>query len=84
MIVTHIQYGEGLVTNSDGARITVEYDDVGERKHQLPQAFERGYLVSEYPDFLESFKKAKELELEMENLNNRIEEINKQLGALMI
>lgn len=84
MIVTHIQYGEGLVTNSDGARITVEYDDVGERKHQLPQAFERGYLVSEYPDFLESFKKAKELDLEMENLNNRIEEINKQLGALMI
>lgn len=84
MIVTHIQYGEGLVTNSDGARITVEYDTIGERKHQLPQAFENGYLESEYPEFLDSFKKAKEIDLEVKNMNDRIEEIDKQLSALMI
>ena len=84
MIVTHIQYGEGLITNSDGVRITVEYEDKSEKKYQLPQAFESGYLVSEYPDFLESFKKAKEIDFKVEKISNRIEEINKQLSALMI
>ena len=84
MIVTHIQYGEGMVTYSDGARITVEYDDIGEKKYQLPQAFESGYLVSEYPDFLENFRNAKEFDIKVENINDRIEEINQQLSALMI
>ena len=84
MIVTHIKYGEGLVIDFDGARITVEYDEMGEKKYQLPQAFESGYLVSEYPDFLDSFKKDKGIDLEMEKINKTIEEIKRQLSTLMI
>ena len=84
MIVTNIQHGEGLITDFDGARITVEYDEIGEKKHQLPQAFDSGFLVSEYPDFLESFKKSQEIDVEVENVNKRIGEIKKQLSVLLI
>lgn len=84
MIVTNIQHGEGLITDFDGVRITVEYDEIGEKKHQLPQAFDSGFLVSEYPDFLESFKKSKEIDVEVENVNKRNGEIKKQLSALVI
>ena len=45
---------------------------------------ESGYLVSEYPDFLENFRNAKEFDIKVENINDRIEEINQQLSALMI
>ena len=84
MIVIHKQYGEGLATKTDTGHITIEYDDIGEKKYQLPQAFEKGYLVSEYPDFLESFKKNKEIHDEIEILSKQIEEKKEQLFNLKI
>ena len=56
MLVTHKRFGEGVAAGSDGAYITVEFD-VGEKTFQLPQAFEKGFLTSEYPGFLESINK---------------------------
>ena len=83
MIVTHINYGEGLVLEYDGAHIKVEFD-VGERKYQIPQAFEKGYLESEYPDFLEKYIKNKTITDDIDNLSKKSEEIKNQLSSLII
>ena len=47
MVVTHKSYGEGLVTDYNGEHITVEFTNRSSA-FQMPQAFEKGFLQSEY------------------------------------
>ena len=83
MLVTHKSFGDGLAVGSDGAHITVEFD-VGEKTFLLPQAFENGFLTSEYPDFLESINKNKEIDGKIENVNRAIEEKKDILNKIKI
>ena len=57
---------------------------MGEKKFLLPKAFEEGFLVSEYPDFLESIKKNNEIEVEIDVMSRLIQEKKRQLAALII
>ena len=41
-------------TEYDGKYVTIEFD-VGEKFFQVPQAFDEGYLESEYPGFAVSY-----------------------------
>ena len=83
MLVTHKSFGDGLAVESDGVHVTVEFD-VGEKPFLLPQAFENGFLTSEYPDFLESINKNKEIDGEIEAVSRAIEGKKKQLANLII
>ena len=65
------------------AHITVEFD-MGEKTFLLPQAFEKGFLKSEYPDFLESIYKKNEIDGEIEVVRSTIEEKKEQLTNLII
>ena len=57
---------------------------MGEKKYQMPQAFENGFLKSEYPNFLENFKKKAEIEEKIEALDKEVREKKEQLKALVI
>jgi Helicase conserved C-terminal domain. len=83
MLVTHKSFGEGLAVGTDRAHITVEFD-VGEKTFLLPQAFEKGFLTSEYPDFLESINKNNEIDGEIKAVSKAIEEKKEQLANLII
>ena len=83
MLVTHKSYGDGLAVGSAEGRIIVEFD-MGEKKFLLPKAFEEGFLVSEYPDFLESIKKNNEIEVKIDVMSRLIQEKKRQLAALII
>ena len=83
MLVTHKSFGDGLAVRFDGAHITVEFD-MGEKTFLLPQAFEKGFLKSEYPDFLESIYKKNEIDGEIEVVRSTIEEKKEQLTNLII
>ena len=83
MIVTHKKWGEGLATECDGKRITIEFD-VGEKIFQIPQAFEKGYLTSEYPEFLEAILKKAAIDEKIESLDSVIKEKQDILETLII
>lgn len=83
MLITHKSFGEGLATEYDGKHITIEFE-VGEKTFQIPQAFDNGFLKSEYPDFLDNIKKKDEVEGNIEALNKEIKEKKEQLKALII
>lgn len=83
MIVTHKKWGEGLATEYDGKRISVEFDE-GEKVFQMPQAFENVFLESEYSDFLSNIKKKMIIDSEIEALNKEIETKREILEALII
>ena len=83
MLVTQKSFGDGLAVRFDGAYITVEFD-VGEKTFLLPLAFEKGFLTSEYLDFLESIYKKNEIDGEIEDVSSTIEEKKEQLTNLII
>lgn len=83
MVVTHKIYGDGLVYECTGTLIKVEFDRE-KKTFQLPQAFEKGYLTSEYHDFLENIKQEYMLNDQIEALAKAIEEKKEQLAVLII
>ena len=83
MFVTHKTNGDGLVTNYNGKHITVEFDN-DENRFQMPRAFEEGHLISEYPDFLENYKRKNEINKQIEILSNLIKEKKELLSDLII
>ena len=83
MLITHKTYGDGIAIKCNEKYISVEFD-VGEKKYQMPQAFENGFLKSEYPNFLENFKKKAEIEEKIEALDKEVREKKEQLKALVI
>ena len=83
MIVTHKSYGEGLVTDYDGEHITVEFMNRSSA-FQMPQAFETGFLQSEYPDFLSDIKKMMEVDRRIMYIKDEIEKRKEQLDSLII
>ena len=83
MLITNKSFGEGLATEYDGKHISIEFE-VGEKTFQIPQAFDNGFLKSEYPDFLDNIKKKAKVEGKIEVLNKEIEEKKNQLKALII
>lgn len=83
MAVTHTRFGAGLTTEYDGAHITIKFE-TGEKTFQIPQAFDMGFLRSEYPDFLENIKKKTEVDAKIQTINNEIDEKKEQLAALII
>lgn len=83
MLITHKIFGDGLATEYDGKHVTIEFE-VGEKTFQVPQAFDNGFLKSEYPDFLENIKKKAEIEGKIEILDKEIGEKKGQLKALVI
>lgn len=83
MLITHKTYGDGIAIKCNEKYISIEFD-VGEKKYQMPQAFENGFLKSEYPDFLENYKKKAEIEEKIEVLEKEVREKKEQLKALVI
>lgn len=83
MFVTHKTNGDGLVTNYNGKHITVEFDN-DENRFQMPRAFEEGYLISEYPDFLENYKRKNEINEQIDVVSNEIKRIKDYLFSLII
>lgn len=83
MVVTHKSYGEGLVTDYDGEHITVEFTNRSS-SFQMPQAFETGFLQSEYPDFLSDIKKMMEVNRRIVYIRNEIEIRKDKLDTLVI
>ena len=83
MMVTHKNFGEGLVSEYDGQHITIEFN-TGAKAFQFPQAFYGGFLKSEYTDFLEVTKKRCDLEERISELDSAIEDKKKQLKTLVI
>ena len=76
-------YGEGLVTDYDGEHITVEFTNRSS-SFQMPQAFETGFLQSEYPDFLSDIKKMMEVNRRIVYIRNEIEIRKDKLDTLVI
>ena len=83
MLITHKAFGDGLATKYNGKYVSIEFD-VGEKTFQVPQAFDNGFLKSEYPDFLENIKRKAEIEEKIEALDKDIVEKKEQLKALVI
>ena len=83
MIVAHKSFGEGLTTEYDGKHISIEFE-AGEKTFQVPQAFDNGFLKSEFPDFLDNIKKKAEIDGKIEAFNKEIEEKKELLEALII
>ncbi|MCR5772782.1 MAG: hypothetical protein K6G87_16290 [Butyrivibrio sp.] len=83
MLITHKSFGEGIATEYDGKHISIEFE-VGKKAFQVPQAFESGFLKSEYPDFLDNIKKKAEIRQKMDILDEEIAEKKKQLKTLII
>ena len=83
MLITHKTFGDGLATEYDGKHVSIEFE-VGEKTFQIPQAFDNGFLKSEYPDFLENIKKKTKIEGKIETLDKDIREKKEQLKALII
>jgi hypothetical protein len=77
--VEHIRFGVGIITESEGDRIVVKFqDDVGEKAFQYPEAFEK-FLKAENPtvqnDALEELhRKQEQLEIEMEQKRKEFED----------
>lgn len=83
MLITHKSFGEGLATEYDGKHVSIEFE-VGEKTFQVPQAFDNGFLKSEYLDFLDNIKKKAEIDREIEALDKDIKEKKEQLKTLVI
>ena len=83
MFVTHKPNGDGLVTNYNGKHITVEFDN-DENRFQMPRAFEEGHLISEYPDFLENYKRKNDINEQIDVVSNEIKRIKDYLFSLII
>ena len=83
MIVTHKKWGEGLATEYDKKRITIDFD-IGEKTFHMPEAFKMGFLRSEYPDFLENIAKRAEIDEKIESFNRAIKEKKEILETLII
>lgn len=83
MLITHKAFGDGLASKYNGKYVTIEFD-VGEKTFQVPQAFDNGFLKSEYLDFLENVKKKAEIDEKIEALDKDIVEKKEQLKALVI
>lgn len=83
MLITHKTFGDGLATEYDGKHVSIEFE-VGEKTFQIPQAFDNGFLKSEYQDFLENIKKKTEIEGKIDALDKDIREKKEQLKDLII
>ena len=68
---------------SYGEHITVEFMNRSSA-FQMPQAFETGFLQSEYPDFLSDIKKMMEVDRRIMYIKDEIEKRKEQLDSLII
>ena len=83
MLVTHKEFGDGLISKTHENQILVEFDNV-EKRFRRPDAFTGKHLISEYPDFAENEEKRYEIEEEIEDISNTMKKIEEQLDVLII
>ena len=90
MIVSHKKWGEGIVTSvrekfqgKTDYYLDVEFSDK-ESSFSLPQAFEGGFLVSEYDNFLENYNQNKQIISRIEELKTQLDAKNEELLRISV
>lgn len=83
MLVSHKKWGDGLIIESKDNRIVVEFE-TGERVFGLPNVFTEGFLVSEYPDYMECLNNLTMIDKKIQDVSGTIERKKNELNALII
>lgn len=83
MHVKHRVWGNGFIKESDGKYITVKFKEE-EKPMVTPDAFIKGFLESEYDDFVENEQKRKLLEEKLKQNQDALDSVEKELDGLII